>query len=1447
MTSVLIDIIGRDSASRAFDTAAASAARSARTIDGVSAKLAKTGAVMTRSVTVPFLAIAGASVKVATDFNSSMTRIQTQAGASAKDVKTLSSQVLNLSKSAQQGPVDLANALYHLKSVGLGNAQAMKALAVSSKLAAVGGADLEDTTNALAGAWRTGITGAKNFRTAAATVNAVIGAGNMTMTDFTDALSTGILPTAKTFGLTMKDVGSALALFTDEGVPANTAATRLRMSLSLLGAPSAKAEGQLESIGLTGLKLANDMRKPSGLIKAIGDLKSHLDASGMSASEQAQMLSHAFGGGRSSSAILSMVNNYSVLQKKQAQVTAGMSKFGAAVRAQAATPAAKFHQAIASLETAGVQLGNALLPDVVKLTRGVAGAVRWFDNLSPAVKNFLITAGGIAAIAGPVMLVGGAVGRLSKAFILSGLSAARFVGGLRQAEMSLTAMQSTSYAFGNKIGTAFANASGGVKKFSVALGGLAIGATIGEFTKNASSGAKAAGILGSAAAGAAMGMSAGPWGAAIGGAAGLLGSLATAFTGTSKAAEAAAAAEQTYASSVKASLNAMSKQNIAQTNANLASSKAFGLLDEMHKVNQAVGISYGDLTVAVNGSQKQFAAMTTQLKQYGLLGHWLIGALTTQRTGLGLALTAQKQYNTAQAQAADHAKIYARNLTSGGRAAALLGSEANGATVPIQHLSGTTKNLSNSFTSAWLAGKKLAAAIQNLGSNQMTAAQSEIQFQQDLAGLKSAWDKNSDAILGNSKAALQNRSALLGLLGDAKQHASDLEAEGRGARTVRRALLDQIGAIKAQALALGANKTQWRNLLAEMRLTPKDITTTLHTKIADALAGVKVVQQAISNINGTIVLHTKYANGSSTTGHAQFADGGAIRGPGTSRSDSIIARLSNGEHVMTADEVNKLGGQGAAYRMRGMIRRGMLKFADGGAITTVGTGTNKQWVYQGTKYSSLAEAEKAARSSLSGLIGGVGTLNGPSFTVSTQSQLSKILAQIRHARDVMHKDFKEGIIGKAAEKADEKHLDHLREYAKKQLAKVQEQARETAVAGIIGKIGQSNGPAFTIGQGLSYTKVAGQIAAAQKKLNEKIADGLSASAAKKYQAQIDKLKKLAQKELGKLRIKIEKPDMSAVSKALHGTVADARAAFSTMLADLRQSNASKSLISSVEADENRIVAKMNERAKVQTALANAQAKLAAAKQAYNSQKSAVSSAFKGSFDITTAGQTYNDQPATGASILAAVKKAVANAKTFTSVLQKLRKNGLSASLVAQLAEAGPAALPQAQALLSSGAGTLKAISKQYAELNKVSAGAGKYIADQTKGAGVQAAQGLVVGLKSKEAKLNKAIEDIADSMIKRLRKKLKVKSPSQVTREIGQQVAEGLIGGMTDRLAGVHAAAGSVASAAGGHHHHGGMLHSGALRPVAGVHIEHLEIKDQTDPVATSTAVTRRLAMLGAA
>lgn len=61
-----------------------------------------------------------------------------------------------------------------------------------------------------------------------------------------------------------------------------------------------------------------------------------------------------------------------------------------------------------------------------------------------------------------------------------------------------------------------------------------------------------------------------------------------------------------------------------------------------------------------------------------------------------------------------------------------------------------------------------------------------------------------------------------------------------------------------------------------------------------------------------------------------YADGGLIRGPGTGTSDSILARLSNGEFVMRADAVRHYG----STLLQQLNSRQLPRFADGGLVSS---------------------------------------------------------------------------------------------------------------------------------------------------------------------------------------------------------------------------------------------------------------------------------------------------------------------------------------------------------------------------------------------------------------------------------------------------------------------------------------------------------------------------------
>lgn len=404
----------------------------------VGESMTSVGKTMTTDITLPLVGFATYAVKGAMDFQQAMTLVQTQAGASASEVADLSKQVMTLAQSSQQGPTELADGLYHLISLGLNAQDAMNALKVASEGAAVGQEDLEDVTNALGGAISSGIKGTSDYAGTMGALDAIIGAGNMKMGDLTAALGTGILPAARSAGLSLSDVGAALATMTDNGVPATDAATRLRMTFSLLAAPTSQAQKALASVGISSTQLAQDMRQPNGLLVAVQDLKQHLEDSGKSAVEQNAVIAQAFGGGRTSSSIETLIEETDKLSQKYTYLAANTDKFSTSAKVEAQTWTGQLQNMNANLEvfrdtvgTSLLQIANQVFPIITNALQDLLNA---WNRLSPGMQKAIIIFAGVAAALGPILvIVGTLIGSI--ATIITSLGTIATVLGITSAAL----------------------------------------------------------------------------------------------------------------------------------------------------------------------------------------------------------------------------------------------------------------------------------------------------------------------------------------------------------------------------------------------------------------------------------------------------------------------------------------------------------------------------------------------------------------------------------------------------------------------------------------------------------------------------------------------------------------------------------------------------------------------------------------------------------------------------------------------------------------------------------------------------------------------------------------------------------------------------------------------------------------------------------------------------
>lgn len=341
------------------------------------------------------------AIKGATKFNSEMTLLNTQAGVSKNKLASLGSGVLQLAGQIGQDPDSLAESLFHVESnfssLGITGPKALNLVKIAAEGAKTGHADLVDVTNALTAAVASGIPGVQDYGHAMGVLNATVGAGDMTMQQLAESMAGGMVATVKGFGLSIQDVGAALATFGDNNIRGAQAGTQLRMSVMALADPVAGAGGALKKLGLSQDTLASDMRK-GGLLDALQDLQRHMKNAGISAKEQGQVITEAFG--RKAGAGLNvLMDQLPRLESKYPELEKGANNFGNAWKTTSHTVATEFDQMKGSLEALGIKLGEALLPPLTKVLGWIKNGIGWITEHKAAVQMLAAVLGGMLVAA----------------------------------------------------------------------------------------------------------------------------------------------------------------------------------------------------------------------------------------------------------------------------------------------------------------------------------------------------------------------------------------------------------------------------------------------------------------------------------------------------------------------------------------------------------------------------------------------------------------------------------------------------------------------------------------------------------------------------------------------------------------------------------------------------------------------------------------------------------------------------------------------------------------------------------------------------------------------------------------------------------------------------------------------------------------------------------------
>lgn len=422
---------------------------------------AATITVMAGAVMVASAAAIGGAMFYAADhaanFEKQLLLIKTQAGATRTDVDLMRTAILQLAPQFGFTAEQAAEAAFHIESVGIRGTAAIDVLKNAMQGARIGAADLQDTTNMLSVIMASGIVPAgQSAAQTMATLDAIIGQGNIRMEELTGAFRTGLVGAMQVAGVGLRDTGAALATLTDLGFTAATAGTALRSTLTMIAAPTNKATQLLGDLGFTVEEVAANQTQMGNALIAAGVnvtqfaevirtqgieaglqlLHDKMQEVGLTADEMAATLTKAFGGSRMGSAFKVLFENMYRLDLREKAIAANSSP---AIFAQKwadtqALTTTKLAQLESSLNNIVILIGEALMPVVNRgidaVTAFLAPIGDWINKNQNLIATFAPLVIGLMAAAGVILIVIGGLAIMATAISAIAGAIAAFAGGL---------------------------------------------------------------------------------------------------------------------------------------------------------------------------------------------------------------------------------------------------------------------------------------------------------------------------------------------------------------------------------------------------------------------------------------------------------------------------------------------------------------------------------------------------------------------------------------------------------------------------------------------------------------------------------------------------------------------------------------------------------------------------------------------------------------------------------------------------------------------------------------------------------------------------------------------------------------------------------------------------------------------------------------------------------
>lgn len=407
-------------------------------------KMQDIGKSLTTKVTAPLTGIAAASIKVGTDFETSMSHVAAVSGATGEDLERLKAKAREMGATTNKSASEAADALGYLALAGWDIESMLAGVEPMIKLSSAGKIDLARTADLVTDSMSALGVEIHELDEYLDVMSATSQNSNTSIEQLGDAFVTagGKL---RDLGIRFDEGAAALGVMANAGIKGSEAGRGLSAILTNLTAPTGSAKKAIEELGISVFDSNGEF---VGIEESLRRVDEALN--GMTQEQQA-MYKSMIAGKEHAKTFSALMNGLGGdFDKLTEDIDNSKGALDEMYEIMTDNLAAKWDEFKSALEEAGIAIFESMLPALEVVVGFLQKLVDGFNKLPAPVKTALVVVGSLVAAIGPLLTVLG--------FMVSNIGALltavpKVIGVIEGLSGVLTAAKAAAAVFTGALGT----------------------------------------------------------------------------------------------------------------------------------------------------------------------------------------------------------------------------------------------------------------------------------------------------------------------------------------------------------------------------------------------------------------------------------------------------------------------------------------------------------------------------------------------------------------------------------------------------------------------------------------------------------------------------------------------------------------------------------------------------------------------------------------------------------------------------------------------------------------------------------------------------------------------------------------------------------------------------------------------------------------------------------